>query len=282
MPFIAARLGDHVDDTAERPSVFGPEAVIDDAELLHRFLRGRGALHAGIGVDEVRAVHGDHIAEGAHAAEGNLCYFELRDRGPQTGASRGHAWRQEREIGEEPSTDGQRSDLFGLDHLADFRPRGFDERRFACDREGFLQGHLERHIDRCRLAYGQRDTGLDILPEPGGGHCQIVSARRKIWDDVVPNVAGRRGVGQIRIQITKSNGSFDYRGAVCVLHGSIELGEAGSGLRKRLVYATEENRNNDGREQTRTSFHNSPLSAFYLRTSKKHFSIQKNMAERMI
>src|SRR5262249_21932573 len=226
-------------------------------------------------VDEVRAVHGDQITEGAHAAEGNLCYLELCDRGPQTGASSGHARRQEREIREEPAADGQRRDLFGLDHLTDFCPRGFDERRFAGDRDGFLHGHPERHIDRRRLAYGQRDPSLDILPEAGGGRRQFISPRRKIWDDVIAGLVGGRCVGVIRIQITKSHDAFNYRGSVCVLHGSVKLSEAGAPLRKCRRYAANNKRNGDGRKQPRTSFHNLLPSVWYLRTSKKLFSIQK-------
>ncbi len=37
---------------------------------------------------------------------------------------------QQREIGEEPAADRQRVDLLGVDHLADFRARGLDGRRF--------------------------------------------------------------------------------------------------------------------------------------------------------
>ena len=77
-----------------------PKAVVDHAEFLHRFLRRRGALRAGGGVDVVRAVHRDHVAEVAHAAKGDAGGFKFRDGGLQAGAAGGHAGGQKREIGE--------------------------------------------------------------------------------------------------------------------------------------------------------------------------------------
>jgi hypothetical protein len=80
----------------------------------------------------------------------------------------------------------------------------------------------------------------------------------------------------IRIQVAKSDGSSDYRGPVRVLHGSVELSEAGASLRIRLVCATQENRNCDDRKQIRTSFHGTPSVKFISRTSKRAFLNPKN------
>ena len=117
MEIIGARLGDDVDDSAERPARFSAEAVVHHAEFLHGFLRRRGALHAAGRIDEIRAVHGDFVAEGAHAAEGDLRRLILGKRGSQAGAAGGDAGSEEREIGEEAPVDGQ-----GLDLPASRRP----------------------------------------------------------------------------------------------------------------------------------------------------------------
>src|SRR5215813_6617163 len=114
-------------------------------------------------------------------------------------------------------------------------------------------------------------------PKPGCDHRQFISSRRKIGDDVITGVVRGRGVGLIRIQITKRDGSFDYGGAVCVLHGPVELSETGGGLRIRLVCATQENRNCDGRKQPRTSFHNLPPSMSLSCGPRKNFSRSKKL-----
>ena len=123
IPRIRSGLGDDVDDPAERPSVFGSKAVVDHAEFLHRFLGRRGALHPGIGVDEVGAVNRNFITERAHAAERNLRDFKLREGGAQARPARRHARRQQREVGEEPPADRQRLNLGGVDRLADAAER---------------------------------------------------------------------------------------------------------------------------------------------------------------
>ena len=89
--FVAARFGDDVDDAAESAAVFRAEGVIDDAKFLHGFLRRRRALRAGGGVDVVRAVYRDHVAEVAHAGEGDAGGFKFGDGGLQAAATGGDA-----------------------------------------------------------------------------------------------------------------------------------------------------------------------------------------------
>ena len=64
---VGAGLGDDIDDAAERAAVFGAETVVDHAEFADGFLRRSRTLRACRCVDVVGAVHGDFIAEVAHA-----------------------------------------------------------------------------------------------------------------------------------------------------------------------------------------------------------------------
>ena len=167
---MRAGFGDDIDDAAEGAAVFGAEAVVDDAEFAYGFLRRGGALRAGGGVDVVGAVDGDFIAEVAHAGKRDAGDFEFGDGGLQAGAARGYAWGEQGEIGEEAAADGQRVDLLGVDHLADFCARGFDYRRFARDDYLLaLGGDFQGDVDGGALADGQDEAGLRVIREAGEG-----------------------------------------------------------------------------------------------------------------
>src|SRR3989442_7537203 len=119
---VSAGFGDDVDDAAQGAALLGPEAVIDHAKFADRFLGRRAALGAGSAVDGVRAVHGDEVAEVAHASEGDARNLRFSKRGLETGAPGGDARGQQDESSKQPSTDRQRLNLVGADTPANLLP----------------------------------------------------------------------------------------------------------------------------------------------------------------
>ena len=94
MNIVGPRFGNDVDNSAQGAARFISKTVVDHAKFLDRLLRRSRPLHASLGIDEVRAVYSDDVAEGALSAKGNLRDFKFSERGPETGAARGYARRQ--------------------------------------------------------------------------------------------------------------------------------------------------------------------------------------------
>ena len=111
MQVIGARLGNHVDDSAQGAPVLRSEAVVDDAKFTDRFLRRSSPLRACAFVDVVGAIHSDGIAQVAHAAKGDASNIRLREGGLNAGSAGRDAGREQCEIHELPAVYRQRLNL---------------------------------------------------------------------------------------------------------------------------------------------------------------------------
>src|SRR5262245_20869329 len=160
MPVVSARLGDYVYYSAQRPAVLRSKAVVHDAELADRLLRGRGSLGRGHRINVVRAINRHNIAQVAHAPKRDSRDFELGESGLQARPACGNTRGQESKVGEQAAANGQRLDLFPVDYLADLGSRGLNWGGFAGHRylsrdSGSFQGDVH-----CRgLADATHDAG---------------------------------------------------------------------------------------------------------------------------
>ena len=93
MKGIAAGLRNDIHNAAQSAAVLCAKTVVDDPELLHRFLRRSRALGARCRIDVVGAVNRNLIAEVAHAGKGNPGHFEFSDGRSDAGATRRHPGR---------------------------------------------------------------------------------------------------------------------------------------------------------------------------------------------
>jgi len=159
MKIVGAGLGHDIDDATHSPPILRPKAIVHDAKFLHRILRRGGALHAADGIDEVRAVHRNLVAERAHAPKGNLGDLKLREGASQAGAAGGDARSQKREIREKTAADRKRLNLLGFNYLADFSSGGLDDLGFRSDHDFCAAAlHLHGHVNRGGLADAQHDS----------------------------------------------------------------------------------------------------------------------------
>src|SRR6185437_6437169 len=139
-------------------------------EFLNGLLGRGGTLHAAGRIDEIRAVHRDFVAEGAHAPEGNLGCLVLGKRGAEAGAAGGNTGSEQREIGEEAPVDGQGLNLCGPDDLADLGLGRLNGLRLGGDDNAFaLRSELERDVDCGGFADGENDAGLRVIREAAEG-----------------------------------------------------------------------------------------------------------------
>jgi hypothetical protein len=72
MEGVGPAFGDDVDDAGGGSAKFRGVVGVDDAKLLHRFLRRRATLDAGGGGDVVSAIHSDEIVVNILAGKGKL------------------------------------------------------------------------------------------------------------------------------------------------------------------------------------------------------------------
>src|SRR5208282_1789017 len=167
--------------------------------FLHCFLGRSRSLDAAGGVDEVRAVYRDLVAEGAHAAEGNLCYFKLRERRAQAGAAGRHTGSQESEVREYAAADGQGRDLLRADDLADLGLGRLNGLHFGGNDDFFaLSRERQSNVNRRALSYGQYDPGLRVVRKPRDRNLELVATERQVGNGVEAAVVGRPRVGDIR------------------------------------------------------------------------------------
>ena len=132
---VGARLGHDVDEAAQGPAVLGQVGAVEDAELPHRLLGGRGTRQAGVGLHVVDAVDLDEGVQLLLAAEAEAG----RGRGPDTGvgllerppadvlAAEGDAARELHEVHEVPADVRQRLDLALAHDAGEVGLGGLDE-----------------------------------------------------------------------------------------------------------------------------------------------------------
>jgi len=212
MQVVGARLGDHVDDPAQRPSILRAKAVIDHAKFADRFLRRRSALRARGFVDVVGAVDRYRIAQVAHPAEGDAGDFRLGKRGLDAGSAGGHARSEQREVDELPPIHRKRLNLGGANHLADFGTAGFDRRRLRGHGDRLAYGcYLERFIQGRGLPHGQNKSGLHRLGEARRHHGDFVRPGQKVGDDIETVPIGGSSIGAVGGLIAqRDRGSRDH------------------------------------------------------------------------
>src|SRR5262249_46858493 len=122
--FVAATLGDDIDDAAGGPAVLRVVIAHHHLEFLHCFLRNGGANSVDRVVHGVGAVHADHVGAGAGAADVETAIGGGADGGRNVarGARVG-----KREILVVAAVDGQVVDLTLVYGVGYFGLGGFDQ-----------------------------------------------------------------------------------------------------------------------------------------------------------
>jgi hypothetical protein len=149
-PLVRAALRHDVEHAAVAAAVFGLEPLGDEVELLDRFEREELQEAADRVVVVVAAVDlVVHVAAGAAVDLGRVLRALGRIR-MEPEADAGHRCREVRELA---SVEREAFDAAGIDHLADRRRGGGDERRLAGDGDRFGEGRdlqLDVHVGGLR------------------------------------------------------------------------------------------------------------------------------------
>src|SRR5439155_1465070 len=170
---VAARLGDHVDDTAAEPAVFRGDGARRDFRLLDRILDEQ--------VERLAA----QVLVHDHAVDEVLAFERQRPSHHDVAAwaVTGDARRQQHRVVQRASN-RQQFELILLEVAGD-RGGQDDVGRLAGDRDVFGDGgDSQRHVQRLRFGHLHTDRLLDG-PESLELEGHLIIARRQEWNDVI-------------------------------------------------------------------------------------------------
>ena len=217
VPVVGAGFGDDVDDCAASASQLGTGGIGGDAKLLHDFVGELvgGAIKAASlgeeGIVEVAAVDEEAVLESAKAAEGKIA---VGGGGKVAGILR-DAGREQHEVGEAASGEGEIGDGAFVDEGVDGAGIGVNEPRCAGDGDVFLKA-------------GDGEMEFKF----GGGADIDVKLRRNLWGHAVGDGAG--GVIAGRQEFERESALGVRRGRVTGAGGRVDgddgsLGDAAAG-----------------------------------------------------
>ncbi len=189
---VIARLGDHVDDAAERAAVLGLVAAGLDLDFLDELPVDRLPLEAADDVGRVDTVDDELVLHGGGPVDSQrqgpslsvaLVLIDARVRPDDLGV-----------------ISAERKFLHDLARVArSARRRGrIDQRRLAADDHGFLGGKLEPQVHG-RRAVESDGRALFDAAQTLKGRRDLVNTRREAGETVTPVAGGHGGAGALQV-----------------------------------------------------------------------------------
>ena len=190
--FVAARLGDDVDDAAERPAVLRLVAAGLDFDFLDELTVDRLSLEAANDVGRVDSVDDELVLDRCRSVDRQrqspslsvaliLVDARIRSNDLRVIATQ---WKLLHDLGGVARSPRRR--------------RRVDERCLAADDHGFLGGKLELEIQCRRAVNGDGSVSLDAA-QPLESRRDLVDARREAGQPVTPVVRGQGGARPLKV-----------------------------------------------------------------------------------